>query len=51
MTAGDVAVYLRIPLKKVYEVVGEISLAVGARRLRWRRIDIDRWLERHRRQA
>lgn len=51
MTAKEVAAYLRLPLKKVYLVAGDIALSVGTRRLRWRRLDIDQWLEGHRRQA
>jgi predicted DNA-binding transcriptional regulator AlpA len=49
MTAVEVAAYLRLPVKKVYEVVGKLALSVGERRLRWRRDDVDQWLNHHRR--
>jgi predicted DNA-binding transcriptional regulator AlpA len=49
MTAKDVAAYLQLPRKKVYDVVGTLALSLGARRLRWRRAEIDGWLEAQRR--
>ena len=49
LTAKDVAAYLQLSPKKVYEVVGRLALCMGARRLRWRRQDIDLWLESQRR--
>jgi predicted DNA-binding transcriptional regulator AlpA len=45
LTARDVSQYLSLPYKKVYDVVGHLALALGARRLRWRRPDIDAWLD------
>jgi predicted DNA-binding transcriptional regulator AlpA len=49
MTAPEVGAYLRVPPKKVYDLVGDLAMNLGRRRLRWRRIDLDRWLDEHRR--
>lgn len=48
-TAKDVARYLNVSYKRVYGVVGHLALSLGPRRLRWRKPDLDRWLEASRR--
>lgn len=40
MTSADVGQALRLPRKRVYEVVGHLAVQIAPHTLRWRRADI-----------
>lgn len=40
MTSADVGQALRLPTKRVYEVVGHLAVQIAPHTLRWRRADI-----------
>jgi predicted DNA-binding transcriptional regulator AlpA len=44
LTAKDVAEVLRLPAKRVYEVVGHLAVRLAPRTLRWRPSDINQWI-------
>jgi hypothetical protein len=48
LTAADVATYLRIRVKRVYELVGDIAIRCGDRTLRWDPADLRAWVDAHR---
>ncbi len=47
LRAVDVAAILSVPTKRVYEL-GIPAVRLSQRCLRWRRVDVERWLERRR---
>ena len=49
-TAPEVASYLRVRVKRVYELVGHIAIRCGDRTLRWDPTDLKAWLDSCRRE-
>ncbi|HEX4632731.1 MAG TPA: helix-turn-helix domain-containing protein [Gemmatimonadales bacterium] len=47
LTAKEVAAYVGVNVKRVYEL-GIPAVHISARSLRWRQIDVQRWIEERR---